>query len=706
MLRVSSEKTAAVRLTLNNRGFIAGFRTVEGAVGAGSKRMQSRLGLVGSSLRSWLGQIKAIAKALPGLAGSIAANPYGSMMAGLRAMENRSKAAFKRIGSAARAAFGNAIFGKAQYGKHGGVIGREGGLLNSKKLEPGAMAHAAAIAVKDAIIGVTEKTLGLVKDAGGVEEKAAQISVTARQAGGKAVDPKQLEAEFYAVTQKVKGTTAEEAADATARFLTMTGDLDTARKSLIDFAIASKATGAKMGDVAEATASISKQFGVTDPNQIREILAALTYQGKAGAIELPDLAAGLQKLAAAGAAFGMSKDVSGVTKLGALTQMARAGTGNREQAFTAVENLFKDILEKTGELKKGRVNVYEGKGANKKTRAVDDIIIDAISKLGGGNLEKKNTALGNVFGTETMRMLNPLVSKYMDAYRGAEGKGGKPASEKERREAGVAALRQSFAEASSAAGSWSDVVADSAMMQQTNSAKMASSWENLKGKIGEAVLPKLGDLVDKLTSSTDAIDLVVVMLETLADVLNAIAKFAKAVGLIRDKVKGSGELRADAASKAEKKRAELAAMQMRPEDIEALGKSDPQELAKRRAKAFELEREIAGAEFEEDWWAKKEKTDPFDWETPGAKYLGAAPAESDLSKKFEEARQRVGGAAVAGPGGPGQPAAAPPEQTAAPRPKGPMDVRPTGITRVHIVGDDTGKGAGAPGPAPARIPRK
>jgi hypothetical protein len=159
----------------------------------------------------------------------------------------------------------------------------------------------------------------LVKEANKVYEASNRISIGARGAGQSYVDPRQLTKEFFDVTKDVKGITAEGAADAASKFVSLTGDLQTARSSMKDFAIAATASGAEIGDVSEAVASISTQFGVTDPKQIREVLSALIYQGKAGSFELKDAAAQFQRLAASGAAFGIQKNAQGVKTLGGLT---------------------------------------------------------------------------------------------------------------------------------------------------------------------------------------------------------------------------------------------------------------------------------------------------------------------------------------------------------------------------------------------------
>lgn len=451
--------------------------------------------------------------------------PIMKMIDGMHRLENKSVTAFRRIGEAAKGAFGKSrewasalgdslsksarSFSEKMGGAGRGAKNWLGGLFRkSVGDEPGqhgaltAGAIAGAGAVKDIIMGGVSSAvsmgMGLLSEAGNNSEKAAQISVSARSAGGKYIDPKILEAESYAVTQQVKGTTAEGALDAMAQFLTLTGDLDTARKSVATFATVARATGANLSDVSASTAAISQQFKITDPEQIKEVLASLAYQGKAGAIELSDLATGLQSLAAGGASFGLS-GVQGVKTLGGITQIAKQGSGSAAETFTAVQGLFREMTAKADKLEGKGVKVYEGKGANKHTRDPTAILTDAIAKLGGNDVAKKASELQSIFN-DSLKAIKPLMSTYDLTYRNTQG------SEKEKVAAATAEVKKAFDNAINAAGAWEDVVSDAAKMQNTNSAKLTAVMEKFKGQIGETILPEVTKFVDALSKSPTAIE--------------------------------------------------------------------------------------------------------------------------------------------------------------------------------------------------------
>lgn len=437
-----------------------------------------------------------------------------------------------------------------------------------------------------AAIGTTVQAAG---EANRVQEAANRISIGARQAGQEYVDPKVLTKEFFDIAKDVKGITAEAAADAAAKFVSLTGDLATARSSMKDFAVAAAASGAEIGDVSEAVASISTQFGVTDPREIKETLAALIYQGKGGSFELKDAAGLFQRLAAAGSAFGLDKSAKGVRTLGGLTQLVRAGTGSGEQAATGTEALLTKLQTSSGLLRQQGVNVY---GKDGKVRDVSSILIEAISKVGGTNTERKNDQLQQIFDTEAMRGLKPLIGLYQSAFAAAGGdKNAKTA-------AAVEALRQKFDSAINAAGSWTDVMQDSQQAQSTNTAKLTAAWQSVVSQVSDSVTPALTRLVDEFSNNPEAIrgftDAIVFAGETLGSFADFVGMFTSGMSAEEyGKTKAAREARGREA----KASRELASLQMSPEKIAELEKSDPKKLGDLRAAATlaQINRDSAGA---------------------------------------------------------------------------------------------------------------
>lgn len=493
------DKDATVRVKVDDRGFFASIRKMGKAGDATGAQ-------VGGAISK---RVKAAAKeSESALAGLAKVRPERGLIAGMRDFEARAIASAKRVGSALRSSLGGAarglggmVAGAAKGAAQRGLDAAKGGAL---ALGAGAVAGAGK----------------LTFDAAGVSDKANRLSISARGAGQEAVDPKLLEAEFYAVAQDIRGLTADSVADAAAAFVSLTGDLTTARGSMRDFGEVAMATGADIKDVAETAASITTQFGVTDPKQIREILAALTQQGKAGSFELKDAAAQFQRLAASGAAFGLSKDVEGVKTLGGLTQIARAGTGSGEQAATAVENLFSALQSKGKELRAAGVSVYRKDGT---ARDVREIIAEAIGSVGGSDMAKKQQGLVSIFGAEGKRAINPLVNLYADTFRNTEG------SQADKRTAAWEAVRKKLYDASNAAGDWTEIVKDSGQAQNSASAKLTNAYQKLQAAAADKLLPAFVSMVDKLTEAPEAIDGLILALEVLGEGLEMFGFYAKAI---------------------------------------------------------------------------------------------------------------------------------------------------------------------------------
>lgn len=510
------------------------------------------------------------------------------------------------------------------------------------KISAGTIAKGELIAGygREAIGAAIGTTVQAASEANRVQEAANRISIGARQAGQEYVDPKVLTKEFFDVAKDVKGITAEAAADAASRFVSLTGDLATVRSSLKTFAVAAAASGAEIGDVSEAVASITTQFGVTDPREIKDTLAALIYQGKAGSFELKDAAALFQRLAAAGAAFGLDRSAKGVRTLGGLTQLARAGTGSGEQAATATEALLTKMQTESKALAAQGVQVYDKQG---KVRDPQAILIDAISKLGGTSTEKKNNDITKIFDVYAGRALKPLVALYQEAYAGT--KGGAQA----KRDAGIAALQARFDGAINSAGDWSDVVSDSARAQETNTAKLTAAWQSVVSQVSDSVTPALTRLVDEFSNNPEAIrgftDAIVFAGEALGSFADFVGMFTSGMSAEEyGKTKAAREARGREAKAAR----ELSALQMSPEKIAELEKSDPKKLGDLRAAATlaQINRDSAGATAAR---LEQEVLDSQSQHAGGtlaklAELLGGSPTQAATARKLDignEVRVRV-----------------------------------------------------------------
>lgn len=379
----------------------------------------------------------------------------------------------------------------------------------------GSLAARGVNAVLDTAMNAARETMAL-------QESANRLSINARQAGQNFVDPTTLRKEIEAVAVNTPGQGALGIANALQSFVSLTGELETGRQSAGAFATVASATGSDVGDVAQAAASIFNQFGLKTKEEMQDVLASLTFQGKTGAFELRDAASQFQRLAAAGASFGLS-GAKGVKTIGGLAQIARTGTGSAEQTTTAIENIFTNLIAKSAILKGQGVNVYDKTG---KTRDVTEVLIESIVKAGKSNFEKKGQILQKVFGDQGIRGVRPLMAKYQTAFQGVRDKGG---TEAEATAAGVKRLREEIEKSVNAPGAWTEVQKDAARAQEDASAQTTRSWEMLKQSVGESIGPAMADIMKLGADAAPA----------LGAVLKEMGKFGPVVS---ESVKAMGDL--------------------------------------------------------------------------------------------------------------------------------------------------------------------
>lgn len=464
-----------------------------------------------------------------------------------------------------------------------------------------------------------------------LQESANRISINARKSGEGFLGAGSLRRGFERTAADVKGVRSQDVADAVGKFISLTGDVNTAVKGQGVFATVASATGSGVGDVAEAAASLAQQFDITGLEDMKEVLAALTFQGKEGAFELRDAASQFQRLAASGAAFGIPKGVQGVKTLGGLTQIARTGTGSAEQAATAVENLLTNLKVKADKLGEAGVDVYDKNTG--KARDVRDLITESIAKVGGTDIGAKQGGLSKIFGEQGIRAINPLIAKYNETFRETKG------SDAEKTAAAMARLREEFTKSIDAAGDWDDVLQDSAQAQTDSSAQMTGAWERIKAAVGDEVAPKLAEFVSKLAGENGAdgaLTPFIMAVGTATDVLVSLADALYDTGIIKRKEKTHSERIAE--GEKELKRFDKKA---------GIGPLTPAQMAERNA----ILDKIGGAE--DALWGKGDKAVP-DTMTPddfAKRYVEANPGAFDDQAEGIDAAKTMAGRIKAGNAG-------------------------------------------------------
>jgi TP901 family phage tail tape measure protein len=191
------------------------------------------------------------------------------------------------------------------------------------------------------------------------------------------------------------GVAKEEVLATAAAYVRLTGDGDTATKSLETFARVAKASGAQAEDVAGTAAAMSQAFGL-GAEDFETAFSMMIKAGKAGAVELKDLAGELPRLGGMATQFKGGAGLGGIADLTAALQVVAVGTGgSAKQARTQLQALFTSIISKAKDFKGVKIFDIDPKTGVKSLRNFKDIVTD----IGKSDLAKDPTKLTKAFGS-------------------------------------------------------------------------------------------------------------------------------------------------------------------------------------------------------------------------------------------------------------------------------------------------------------------
>ncbi|MGE0547618.1 MAG: phage tail tape measure protein [Kofleriaceae bacterium] len=164
-------------------------------------------------------------------------------------------------------------------------------------------------------------------------------------------------------------------------YVAITGDAEGAQAAMAQFARIAQATGATVSDVATAAAAFRTSANL-NADDIEAAFSAMAVQGKAGAVEVKDLAAELSELMPQFAQFRGAKSLDGIREMGAAFQVIRKGAGSASGAATQFQALMGELANPATvkDLKKVGIAVFDNNG---KMRSASEIFeaIATNSKL-------------------------------------------------------------------------------------------------------------------------------------------------------------------------------------------------------------------------------------------------------------------------------------------------------------------------------------
>lgn len=223
----------------------------------------------------------------------------------------------------------------------------------------------------------------------GFQDSLVRLQISA----GKSKDQiKDLEKAFFDIG-KSTAVDPDEILKGAQAFTALTGDLNTYAAGMEDLAKVSTATGTSMDDLAKVAAGLRTNLGIQG-GEFGKAFDILAAQGKAGAVELNELATQLAGLTPRFATFGKT-GTEGLAELGSLLQNVRGGFGTTGEAATALESLMGSLVAHAGKFKKEGINVFDvGPDGEKHLRPLSDLIFE----IGDSKLFKDPTKLITILG--------------------------------------------------------------------------------------------------------------------------------------------------------------------------------------------------------------------------------------------------------------------------------------------------------------------
>ncbi len=269
-------------------------------------------------------------------------------------------------------------------------------------------------------------------------------------------------------------------------------------KEMLDFmADVSKSQNVDMGEIGKAMGQMRVQNKDATPAELQQLMLSAVAQGKAGSIEITDMAGALVKATASKSSYA-GNGVENMKKLAGLTQIAMAGSSDAEMAGTAVAHLSTDIMREKDkwQSKLGiKVTDKSGKFLDDPVRLLEEMVVRTkgapIAQAGLLGERSKYVATG----------MN-------DVYRAAEEK---------QKGSGREALHKYNEGVIKAQMSVAELQADLVTKMKDPIEVLNKVLNELRMNVGEQVLPEFVKLANKLPELVPVITSIVDSMVKLAN---------------------------------------------------------------------------------------------------------------------------------------------------------------------------------------------
>lgn len=305
----------------------------------------------------------------------------------------------------------------------------------------------------------------------------------------------------FLATSTATGVAKEDVADLVKGYITLTGDAKTATASADVFARVMKGQGASAEDVAGSAAAMSQQFGITS-GEMEQMFSILSAGGKAGKIELRDMAAHTAELGAGFKKFGGAHGLDAVNELGAVFQVAARNFGNDAgQAATGVESLMGGIQQ----INKAKMKAAGVKGFTQYEKDGKTLkpLLEIIDEISAKNLN----------GTQLFSLLGRKEA--VNTYEALRDN------------------RKAVDDIARATRHAKNVAVDFAKEQASASGRVTAAWNTFKNKIAEVFTPEriekmadaFGFVLESVIELGEGIEFWVI--EPIMDAIDAITSFGE-----------------------------------------------------------------------------------------------------------------------------------------------------------------------------------
>lgn len=288
------------------------------------------------------------------------------------------------------------------------------------------------------------------KDALAFDDSLNRLDISSRGAMG---SMEKVRSRVLSVS-RATGVSKEELVAGSAAFVALTGDGKMASDSMETFAKVVKATGSPMEDVVGSAAALNEQLGI-GAKDFERAFSILIAGGKAGKIELKDMASLTASLAAGYKQFGASKGIGGVATLGSAFQIVAKNFGSASEAATGLDSLMGSILQNMKDLKAIGVDPYEKDGKTLRS-------LEAITEDIGKKDLNATKVLGLLKRKEAVKTYNALHDN-----------------------------RRQWEEIRSSTLKANDVQEDYAKSGKSASAQISKSWNEIKVQVAAAFTPEV-----------------------------------------------------------------------------------------------------------------------------------------------------------------------------------------------------------------------